>query len=278
MKYYLLDTSFWVWAVQNGKNSCVLEKDCGQAFLYMPQSCIPEVFNTFAKLRYANDTEPHQKIDDIHYESFCKSFEEHIHERKIIYIYDLHRYHNLNAHKIYEKNYLSWNSWDEGYLLQQKNTTKKYARPMSGLDIILLSMALELKIIHPEPHNQVIILTRDDTIIKVVNDNLAFFGVRAQKDAGYWHSRDYSGYKLEINIAQVLDNQAKKIHRRAEVAYINKNIRKFLFSLWTNITDTEYENKFKREDKKIETEMVNKIQKLIVPGKQLPSGHSQISL
>ena len=57
MTYYLIDTSAFIYAIENLdkiKRNFFLEKADGSAFLYMPQFCVPEVFNTFARFFYRN--------------------------------------------------------------------------------------------------------------------------------------------------------------------------------------------------------------------------------
>jgi len=100
MKYYLIDTSAFIYAIENLekiKINFFIERANETAFLYMPQFCVPEVFNTFARFFYRD-----KKIGGDLYTKWRGEFIKAIHNRRILYCYDLHRYHNLNTHKIYK--------------------------------------------------------------------------------------------------------------------------------------------------------------------------------
>ena len=144
MKYYLIDTSAYVFAAENiGKKFNVdflQEKANDDAFLYLPQFCVTEVLNTFAKCFHKQKKYLPDKYIDIK-----KHFLDLIHDRKLIYVYDLHRYHNLNADEIIEK--------------EQTIPLRAKHHNLSSLDILIIAMAKELEWIHIR--DEIIILTRD---------------------------------------------------------------------------------------------------------------------
>lgn len=156
MKYYLIDTSAFVYAIENLdkiKNNFFMEKANGAAFLYMPQFCIPEVFNTFARFFYRD-----KKIGGELYTKWRGEFIKAIKDRRIIYCYDLHRYHNLNTQKIYKLEHTIPYSAKEDAL--------------STFDILIIAMGIELKKIHPS--NDISILTRDGRLHRISNMNTEF--------------------------------------------------------------------------------------------------------
>ncbi len=156
MKYYLIDTSAFIYAIENldqTKMDFFVERADGTAFLYMPQFCVPEVFNTYARLFYREN-----KIVGSLYTKWRNEFIKAIHNRRIIYCYDLHRYHNLNTHKIYK--------------LEHKVPYANKEGALSAFDILIIAMGVELKKIHSP--NEVLILTRDARLCRISNINREF--------------------------------------------------------------------------------------------------------
>lgn len=151
MKYYLLDASAFVYAIENLdklKNNFFIEKANGSAFLYIPQFCIPEVFNTFARFFYRD-----KKIGGDQYTKWRNEFTKLVKDRRILYCYDLHRYHNLNTNKVYRIEHSTPYGNGEGAL--------------SSFDILVIAMGIELKHLHSP--NEVSILTRDKRLHRISN-------------------------------------------------------------------------------------------------------------
>lgn len=123
-----------------------MEKANGSAFLYMPQFCVPEVFNTFARIFYRDNTIPGPL-----YTEWRNEFIKAIGNRRILYCYDLHRYHNLNTHRIYE--------------IEHKTPYSQKERALSTFDILIIAMGMELKRVHCP--NNVSILTRDGRLQRI---------------------------------------------------------------------------------------------------------------
>ncbi|MDR0800637.1 MAG: hypothetical protein LBN01_03805 [Endomicrobium sp.] len=143
--YYLIDTSAFCRYVELESNSNIISNFQNSCFYYIPQFCIAEVFNTFAKWYYSED-----KISPEKYEELCKIFKKLIRNRFVFYPYDLHRYHNLNCDKIYE--------------VEHKTPAQKKGK-LSTFDILILAMAIELQTIHG--NDNITILSCDKRILEI---------------------------------------------------------------------------------------------------------------
>jgi hypothetical protein len=151
MNYYLIDASAFIYAVENLdriKRNFFIEKAGGIAFLYMPQFCVTEVLNTYAKFFWRLG-----RIGLDRYNKWRDEFIKAIQNRTIIYCYDLHRYHNLNADEIYE--------------LEHRTPYMEEEKRLSSLDILVIAMGMELKRVHCS--DNVLILTRDRRLLKISN-------------------------------------------------------------------------------------------------------------
>jgi len=155
MTYCLLDASALVLFYQQANarlEQIFRHKAENKAFIYLPQFCVPEVFNTFARLRFRE-----KRIDEQQYTEYRDIFSQHISNRKILYCYDLHRYHNLNAHEIFEIEHTV-----------PYNGTKA----MSTFDILIIAMDMELMKVHPP--KQVVIVTGDKRIAMICRSSDRF--------------------------------------------------------------------------------------------------------
>ncbi len=149
MKYYLIDTSALVYAFENtGKTKLDFfkEKANDEAFLYIPQFCVTEVLNTFARFFYKN-----KNIGPDSYTKWRNEFLKSVRNRKILYAYDLHRYHNLNADKVFR--------------FEHKTPVKQKEHYLSTVDILIIAMGMELKKIHCD--EEVIIVSRDGRLVRI---------------------------------------------------------------------------------------------------------------
>lgn len=145
MKYYLIDASSYVkWAIGNPilKIDFMKEHTKGEAFLYMPQFCVAEVMTTFSKLYYFQEGK--EKIAKPRFKELCSAFARHIHDRSKIYIYDLHRYHNITAEK-------------DGIFTKVFEINEN----IGVFDILIIAMAMELKSIYKGKNDEIIILSED---------------------------------------------------------------------------------------------------------------------
>lgn len=157
LKYYLLDASAFIYAVEKYEEpDFIEEKENGEAFLYLPQFCVTEILNAYGRFFWEEG-----KLDSEDYTKWRGAFLKLVRDRKTIYCYDLHRYHIKNADKVFKV----------------EHTIDRIGSPLSSFDILIIAMGIELKKIHP--HNDVIILTRDKQLKKVSNE----VGVTAQ-----WYS------------------------------------------------------------------------------------------
>ncbi|MDR2426809.1 MAG: PIN domain-containing protein [Endomicrobium sp.] len=151
--YYLLDASafcrFIEYISANARISHnIIQRAVFESyFYYMPQFCIAEVFNTFAKWHYAE-----KRINEKKYKELCSIFKFLIHDRLVIYPYDLHRYHNLNCDKVFPVEHTTPHS------MPKKGK-------LSTFDILIIAMALELQLIHG--NDNVSILSCDNRLTEI---------------------------------------------------------------------------------------------------------------
>lgn len=137
-----------------------IQKLKGDAFFYFPNFCVVEVFNALARLRHREN-----KIDDKSYNSYVAAFKGEIRSRKTLYCYNLHRYHNYNADQIYQAEHTL-------QPLVPSQSVPKGKCSLSGLDILVIAMGIELKRIHPK--DKVFVVTNDERLAMVANSDPKF--------------------------------------------------------------------------------------------------------
>jgi predicted nucleic acid-binding protein len=99
------------------------------ATLFIPNICIAEVFNTFARRHFA-PKDSNDWLDERTYKECLETFRDDIHWGKTLYPYDLNRYHILATDKI---------------VLAEHDLPRREARDhLSTFDILILAMACEL--------------------------------------------------------------------------------------------------------------------------------------
>ncbi len=154
-KYYLIDTCalihYFDHEEKDVKYKITDEIANKSSFYYIPQFCVAEVFNVFAKLHHRNG-----KIDAQKYSDLVNGFKYMIKNREILYAYDLHRYHNLNCDLIYKTEHTT---------PQTKNRKGKTLSLLSTFDILIIAMAMELDKIHGQ--GNICILSRDARLIDI---------------------------------------------------------------------------------------------------------------
>jgi len=146
--YYLIDTSAVIHHYKQDPKltprveHLIEQQGLGRAVLFIPNFCIAEVFNTFAKLHYRE-----KSLAEEGYQQCCEQFRHDIHNAKLFYHYELQRYHILNVDYIvpFEHQLLTE---DDDYL--------------STFDIVILAMGIELVRIVGEKH--FFIVTCDERI------------------------------------------------------------------------------------------------------------------
>ncbi|MDR3243659.1 MAG: hypothetical protein LBT79_02800 [Elusimicrobiota bacterium] len=158
--YYLLDASAFGRYIDEEYEGVIkhdiIKNKLDDYFYYIPQFCISEVFNMLAKWRYDEEYNKRYKkatITDNRYQELKNYFIKLIHDRLFLYPYDLHRYHNLNAHKIFDI---------ENSVKREQPTDK-----LSSFDILIIAMGIELQRIHGDKN--ITILSCDKRLIKVSN-------------------------------------------------------------------------------------------------------------
>ena len=148
MIYYLLDASSYVrWALNKSDSFAIdftAEKRKNNAFLYMPQFCVTEVMAAFSKEYYFK-----KLIDKPAFKKHVKEFSEAISQRSLIYIYDLHRYHNIVSEK--SGIYIKANEIDSN---------------IGVFDILIIAMAKELRDLYRNKADEIIILSEDAALRK----------------------------------------------------------------------------------------------------------------
>jgi predicted nucleic acid-binding protein len=151
--YYLLDASAFCRFAENINNPQsqiehnILSKNLEGYFYYIPQFCIAEVFNTFAKWHYAQ-----KRINETRYKELRETFKTLISNRLVLYPYDLHRYHNLNCDKIFPIEHITPHS-------------KPKKGKLSTFDILIIAMALELQLIHGKEN--ITVLSCDTRLLEI---------------------------------------------------------------------------------------------------------------
>lgn len=128
--YYLIDTSAVIHHYKQDPQltprveHIIEQQGLGRAVLFIPNFCIAEVFNTFAKLHFRE-----RSLTREEYERCCELFRQDIHNAKLFYHYELQRYHVLNVDYIIPFEHQLLTGQDD-YL--------------STFDIIILAMGIEL--------------------------------------------------------------------------------------------------------------------------------------
>ena len=97
----------------------------GQATLYIPNFCVVEVFNTFARKHFRD-----RELDEKGYESSLKRFIDDVHWGKTLYSYELNRYHIIAA--------------DEIIPIEHRVASEHDRDHLSTFDILVIAMACEL--------------------------------------------------------------------------------------------------------------------------------------
>jgi hypothetical protein len=105
------------------------QKRLRRAKLFIPNICIAEVLNTFARRRF-RPGRPQDVIDEESYKRVLSNFRDHIHWGRVLYSYDLNRYHIIAADKIIPVEHGLATSRGRDYL--------------STFDILVIAMSCEL--------------------------------------------------------------------------------------------------------------------------------------
>jgi len=156
MKAYLFDASAAIQiyvprdeTVRLSVEKVLKQKELGQAVLFIPNFCVAEVFNAFAKMHFRE-----RGMGDDEYQRCLGDFREHIHWGKTLYAYDLNRYHIIAADKIIPA--------------EQKRPLKPNKGPLSTFDILIIAMACELG--YTRGVENTFLLTCDERLHNVCGD------------------------------------------------------------------------------------------------------------
>jgi len=105
------------------------QKRLRKAKLFIPNICIAEVLNTFARRRFRPER-PRDVLDEESYKLHLSNFRDHIHWGRTLYPYDLNRYHIIAADKIIP--------------VEHRLATTRGREYLSTFDILVIAMACEL--------------------------------------------------------------------------------------------------------------------------------------
>jgi len=136
------------------------QKLTNQAILFLPTFRVAEVKNTLAKWHYRRKG---VFKDTQHYKSVLGNFISHVHNRAFFYCYDLTGYHNLNLESILPIEHRTETEFTRSALAvgtsktKVKSELKAKGLPtdlsryyLSGLDILIIAMGMELKRIYQQ--------------------------------------------------------------------------------------------------------------------------------
>lgn len=105
-----------------------------QAAFFIPNFCVAEVFNTFARWHF-DPRDDRQRIDRAVYENLLRRFRQDVRWGRLLYTYDLNRYHIMAA--------------DEIIPIEHSVARRDERDHLSTYDILLIAMACELNYIGP---------------------------------------------------------------------------------------------------------------------------------
>lgn len=129
-------------------------------FLYIPNFCIAETFSVFMKHGFgkwnSHVARAGGKIDRRVYERLVNQFQKDIHNGHFINQYELSRYHVLGINLVAPVD----------HHFQISRGKKKYHRPMSTLDHLIVSMGIQLAHVHGAEN--VVIVTADSRLTDVL--------------------------------------------------------------------------------------------------------------
>ena len=100
-----------------------------QATLFIPNFCIAEVFNSFARMHFSRDGQ-NQALTPEEYKKCLQTFRSHIHWGRVLYSYDLNRYHIIASDTIFPAEHRLPRRYEHDHL--------------STFDILIIAMACEL--------------------------------------------------------------------------------------------------------------------------------------
>lgn len=169
--YYLLDASALVLkhrpdpddSVDRAKkvmDAIEAQRKGNEAFLFLPNFCVAEAFNTLAKWFWREGKFRTKE----QYEAACKALERDVkrvdefNDKRRFYAYDLHRYHVLNCNQVFEVEHTTDLEPDPKYPGRLKS-------PLSTFDILIIAMGMELMKTHAG--QEVRIVTCDSRLTRI---------------------------------------------------------------------------------------------------------------
>jgi hypothetical protein len=158
---YLLDASAAVnfYALQHAKANRALKHirdqklKYRQASLFIPNFCIAEVFNALAKMHF-NPDHTSRTLDSRSYKNALKEFRDDVHWGRVLYPYDLNRYHVIASDIIIP--------------VEHNLALKDNRGHLSTYDILVIAMACELG--YSGNPDEVYLLTCDNRMKRVFEE------------------------------------------------------------------------------------------------------------
>ncbi len=178
-------------------------------FLYLPNLCVAEVFSTFAKHSYGKWNQQVKKksgqIDSRVYESICNQFEKDIHNGKLIYHYELSRYHVLAIDLVAPA--------DHYFKMDRK---KKWVNPAGTFDQLIVAMGVHLAHIHGQTN--VCIVTTDNRLVNLVKKCRADIPDETVKSLKLNKAKEIAGKKFSkelfpraLHLGRCSDKELKEV-------------------------------------------------------------------
>jgi len=138
-----------------------------ELFFYLPNFCVAEVFSVFMKHSFGSWNKHVKKtIDTRNYNKIVKQFQDDIHNGKLIYHYELSRYHVLGINLVAPIDHYFQLSRSKKKS-KTGNLVKPNVSPMGTFDHLIISMGILLAHIHGK--DNVVILSTDDRLTNILS-------------------------------------------------------------------------------------------------------------
>jgi len=208
--YYLLDASALVhlYLLDEEVTPCldhlIEQRGLQKAFLYVPNFCVAETFNTIARKHYREGV-----LDEQAYKKCKGTFAHDIHNGHLLYHHELNRYHILNVDYIIPFEHLFPSERPDGT-----------ERRLSIFDVLIIAMGMELRV----PGGATYVVTGDKRTTEVIDilrklrkeerqhygvpDYIKFprsiylWGKRVSKVLGQWWVITIEGVLVSVDIVE----------------------------------------------------------------------------
>jgi len=162
-------------------------------FFYMPNFCIAEVFSVFMKYTFGKwNRHVDNALDTRVYNSLVKQFQSDIHNAKLIYHYELSRYHVLAINLVAPI--------DHYYQISRssRRNRRKNVIPMGTFDHLVIAMGIHLAHIHGP--DKVVVVTCDDRLNNVLRKCRSGIPKETMKKLKLDKAKDLTGIEFKPSI------------------------------------------------------------------------------